>query len=108
MTVWTVMLKTEDGIDFRTVRADAVAWSEDHQFLEFTDIKAGIDGLMMLESFLRDTKAGSLQPQEVARRVHKLIRTFGGMDVASFDRQAVLGYFKGRRVPPNLHVGLEQ
>lgn len=104
MTDWTVMLKRGDGVEFRVVTADAVDWSDDRESLDFTDFQAGLDAILILNSLLEKSKAEQLSKEEAESLIRKLIRTAGRITVASFERESVLGYFKGKRANVNVVV----
>lgn len=98
------MLKRGDGVDFRVVRADTVAWSENRESLDFTDFQAGLDAVVILNTLLEKSKARQLSSDESESLIRKLLSTAGRITVASFERESVLGYFKGKKARIDLNI----
>lgn len=104
MTDWTVMLKRGDGVEFRVVKADAVDWSDGRESLDFTDFQAGLDAILILNSILEKSRVEQLSKEEAESLLRKLIRTAGRITVASFERESVLGHFKGKKASLDFQI----
>ena len=103
MEKWTVILKGPNGLDFEVVEADAADWSEDGRQLEFSDTEAATEVLAAIAALA----AGSMKemtPEQAKAELTRILRTIGRAKVASFEREAVLGYFMGLRANVEVRV----
>lgn len=71
------------------------------KFLEFRNVAAGKEALEILANFRMNPT-----PDQLRAFVVGLFRAAGQLTVASFERESVAGYFRGRRA--TLDVRLEQ
>lgn len=94
---WTVILRAPEGPQIEIVEADAAEWSDDGKSLEFFDMEAIIDVLAALAALASGSKM-EIPPEEAKSELTKLFRTFGRVKVASFERDVVIGHFRGLKV----------
>ncbi len=105
MEKWTVILRGPNGLDFEVVEADSAEWSEDGKRLVFTNLDAASEVLTLIQGITSDPKR-EMTPDETMAKVKELSRAIGRFQVASFEREAVLGYFIGLRTNADVRVTL--
>jgi hypothetical protein len=98
MATWTVFVKSITGHDRHVIEADIADWSEDGQFLEFSDFGAAEDSF---DAFLKLQAAGKTS-DELREHLRRLVRSLGSIRVASFRKDLIMGFRLGLEPPTAL------
>ena len=102
MEKWTVILRSQEGLHFEVIEADAADWSDDERFLDFYKVEAVTEALQGVASL---SQLRGKPPEEVRARLTEFMRSLGGIRIAQFDRESVVGYFMGLKANIDFTVG---
>lgn len=101
MPIWTVLLRVPSGIHAEAVEADVAEYSDDGLQLRFNSLGPLIDAAKTLADAENSPPETPAQAEQVLRTLLDLL---GRVQVASFPKADVAGYYRGERRQVTLTV----
>ena len=89
MTSWTILLKSSDGVQSVIINADIAEYSDDGQFLEFTNIQSLDEAISLFGRLTQEKRV-----EEQKTMIMEILRAAGKIGVASFPSTIVIGYYQ--------------